>query len=122
MFIPFLNLVIGILELLGIAERFGKGAGFALGLFFLPAVFYPILGLGGAQYQLPGERQHAQETPNAGVAIAVALGFTVLFGSIAAIARGNAAPQSVTAEVEPSTLVSLPDAPDTDSWNLAAGI
>ena len=26
-----------------IAEKFGKGTGFALGLWFLPVIFYPIL-------------------------------------------------------------------------------
>ena len=34
-----------------IAKKFGKGTGFALGLLFLPIVFYPILAWGDAQYQ-----------------------------------------------------------------------
>jgi hypothetical protein len=34
-----------------IAENFGKGAGFGIGLFLLPMIFYPILGFGQAQYQ-----------------------------------------------------------------------
>jgi hypothetical protein len=33
-----------------IAKRFGKGAGFGLGLAFLPFPFYPMLGFSGAQY------------------------------------------------------------------------
>ena len=35
---------------LGVATNFGKGAGFAVGLFFLGIIFYPILGFGDAVY------------------------------------------------------------------------
>ncbi len=35
----------------GLARNFGKGVGFAAGLFFLPFVFYPILGFGKARYR-----------------------------------------------------------------------
>ena len=34
-----------------IAKSFGYGAGFAVGLFFLPFIFYLILGFGDAQYR-----------------------------------------------------------------------
>jgi hypothetical protein len=34
-----------------IAERFGKDIGFAIGLFFLPFIFIPILGFGSAEYR-----------------------------------------------------------------------
>jgi len=34
-----------------IAKRFGKGGGFAVGLIFLPFIFFPMLGFGSAQYQ-----------------------------------------------------------------------
>jgi hypothetical protein len=50
MLIPLVNIVIGILALVAVAERFGKGGGFAVGLLLLPIVFYPILGFGSAQY------------------------------------------------------------------------
>ena len=40
---PFINLVIGIIMSLGVADSFGRGAGFGIGLFFLPFIFYPIL-------------------------------------------------------------------------------
>jgi len=50
-FIPLVNIVFSILVALGMAERFGKGAGFGLGLAFLSPIFYPILGFGSAQYQ-----------------------------------------------------------------------
>ena len=33
-----------------VAKRFGKGAGFGVGLFFLAFIFYPMLGFGDAQY------------------------------------------------------------------------
>jgi hypothetical protein len=49
--IPVVNLVIAILIGIAIAEKFGKGAGFGLGLAFLGFIFYPILGFGDAQYQ-----------------------------------------------------------------------
>lgn len=51
MFIPVVNIVIGIMVLAGLAGNFGKGAGFVAGLLFLPFVFYPILAFGSAQYQ-----------------------------------------------------------------------
>ncbi len=34
-----------------LAKSFGKGVGFALGLIFLPFVFFPMLGFGSAEYQ-----------------------------------------------------------------------
>lgn len=51
MFIPIVNLVIIILLSIAIAEQFGKGAGFGIGLAFLGAIFYPILGFGDARYR-----------------------------------------------------------------------
>jgi ABC-type sulfate transport system permease subunit len=50
MFIPFVNIVVGILVPLAVARNFGRGAGFGVGLIFLPFIFYPILGFGQAQY------------------------------------------------------------------------
>lgn len=35
---------------IGLAQRFGKGAGFGVGLAILPFIFYPILGYGNATY------------------------------------------------------------------------
>ena len=48
--IPFVNFIIGIVVAFDIAKRFGKGAGFALGLVFLPFIFYPVLAWGDASY------------------------------------------------------------------------
>jgi hypothetical protein len=51
MLIPFVNLIIGIIVMIGLAEKFGKGAGFGIGLILLGFVFIPILGFGDATYQ-----------------------------------------------------------------------
>ncbi len=50
MFIPLVNVIAYIMICLGLATNFGKGAGFAAGLFLLGIVFYPILGFGSAVY------------------------------------------------------------------------
>lgn len=42
-----------ILVSLGIAERFGRGVGTALGLIFLPFIFVLILGFGDAKWSPP---------------------------------------------------------------------
>jgi len=59
--IPGVNIVIHVLVCLGIAHQFGKGAGFGLGLMFLPIIFFPILAFGSAQHeavmQFPDEEQ-----------------------------------------------------------------
>lgn len=51
MLIPFVNLIVAILSLVGLANNFGKGGGFVVGLIFLPFIFYPILAFGDAEYQ-----------------------------------------------------------------------
>ena len=55
-FIPFVNLVVAVIVSLEVAKSFGKGAGFGVGLAFLPFVFYPILGFGDARYVGPANR------------------------------------------------------------------
>jgi uncharacterized membrane protein YhaH (DUF805 family) len=52
-FIPLVNVIAFIMISLGVAKNFGKGADFAVGLFLLAIVFYPILGFGSAVYN-PG--------------------------------------------------------------------
>lgn len=42
-----------IIVCIDLAKSFGKGAGFGLGLFFLPPIFFPMLGFGSAKYQGP---------------------------------------------------------------------
>lgn len=50
LFIPLVNIVIVFLVFLAIAGNFGKGTGFAVGLFFLGFIFFPILAFSDAQY------------------------------------------------------------------------
>ncbi len=49
--IPVVNLVISILLLVEVAKKFGKGGGFAVGLLFLPIIFWPMLAFGSAEYE-----------------------------------------------------------------------
>ena len=49
-FIPVANLIVPILAYIAIAEKFGKGAGFGIGLTFLGFIFFPILAFSDAQY------------------------------------------------------------------------
>jgi hypothetical protein len=53
LFIPLVNLIVGILACIALAERFGKGAGFGVGLALLGVIFLPILGFGDAEYRAP---------------------------------------------------------------------
>src|SRR5215510_3406281 len=46
MFIPLVNIVISAILTVGIATSFGKGAGFGIGMFLFPFIFYPVLGFG----------------------------------------------------------------------------
>lgn len=50
MLIPVVNIVIGILVMIGLAQNFGRGAGTAIGLIFLPNIFMLILAFGSAEY------------------------------------------------------------------------
>lgn len=47
--IPIVNIVFGFLLLKDLAAKFGKGIGFAIGLFFLSFIFLPILAFSDAQ-------------------------------------------------------------------------
>jgi len=49
-FIPIANLIAAILIFVAIAQKFGKGAGFGVGMALLGFIFIPILGFGDAQY------------------------------------------------------------------------
>jgi len=51
--IPFVNLIFAIILVIAIAERFGKGVGFALGMIFLSLIFWAILAFGDAKYTPP---------------------------------------------------------------------
>lgn len=53
LFVPVVNIVIGIMILFDLAKVFGKGTGFGFGLLFLSFIFIPILAFGDATYQAP---------------------------------------------------------------------
>lgn len=50
LFVPFVNLVIGIYVIHLLSKSFGHDIGFTLGLIFLSFIFYPILGFGDSKY------------------------------------------------------------------------
>jgi len=52
-FIPFVNLIVGILVFVDLAKSFGKSGGYAVGLIFLSFIFIPMLGFGSAKYVGP---------------------------------------------------------------------
>lgn len=52
-FIPLVNIIIEIFVVIDTAKSYGKGGGFAVGLFFLGFIFIPILGFGPAPYVGP---------------------------------------------------------------------
>ena len=49
--IPFVNIIVAIIVLHGLSTKFGKGAGFTVGLLLLGFIFMPILAFGDAKYQ-----------------------------------------------------------------------
>jgi hypothetical protein len=48
--IPFANIYFGVATFIGLAERFGKDTGYAIGLLLLPFVFFPMLAFGSATF------------------------------------------------------------------------
>ena len=56
-FIPLVNIVIAVMVMISVAKNFNKDVGYAIGLMLLPFIFYPILGLGDAEYM--GEREYS---------------------------------------------------------------
>lgn len=53
--VPCVDAVIGIILMVKLAKAFGKGGGYAVGLIFLPCIFFPMLGFGDAQYYGPAK-------------------------------------------------------------------
>jgi hypothetical protein len=49
--VPCVGLVFFFLIAIGIAEKFGQGAGFGVGLALLGPIFWPILGFGSSEYE-----------------------------------------------------------------------
>ena len=52
-FVPLVNLLALLKISVDVAEQFGQGLGFGLGLGFLSFVFWPLLGFGDYQYRGP---------------------------------------------------------------------
>lgn len=48
--VPCVNVVITIIMWIKLAQAFGKGVAYGIGILFLPVVFLPMLGFGDAQY------------------------------------------------------------------------
>ena len=55
MILPYVNIVFLIWAWNRLALRFGKSVGFTIGMFFLPFIFWPILGFGSSTYTPLGE-------------------------------------------------------------------
>ena len=53
MFVPCVNVVVGIMMLFKLAKAFGQSTGFGFGLLFLNTIFILILGFGSAEYVGP---------------------------------------------------------------------
>ncbi len=51
--IPVVNIIFLIWMINLLSKSFEKSEGFTIGLLFLPFIFYPILGFGGAKYKGP---------------------------------------------------------------------
>jgi hypothetical protein len=66
LFVPIVNIVILFMISIELAKTFGRGAGFGVGLVFLPFIFYAILGFGSAEYRGPSSGSSvASADPNA---------------------------------------------------------
>lgn len=50
-FVPLVNIVAFFKIPIDVAKQFGQGIGFGLGLVFLSAIFWPLLGFGDYSYQ-----------------------------------------------------------------------
>ena len=48
--IPLVGFIFAIIIMIGVAQAFGKGVGYGLGLAFLGFIFFPMLGFGSDQY------------------------------------------------------------------------
>jgi len=58
---PCVNIIVSIIVAIELANRFGQGGGFAVGLILLPFIFYPILGFGQSRYTPPGGDYYGDE-------------------------------------------------------------
>lgn len=56
-------LIISVKAEIKLAKAFGKGVGFAVGMIFLPFIFYPILGFGKAKFRRRKKRRKQLPAP-----------------------------------------------------------
>ena len=49
-FIPIANIYAQVMTYIEFAKKYGESAGFAIGMMFLPYVFFPLLGFGNYKY------------------------------------------------------------------------
>lgn len=61
MFVPFVNIIVGLVVTYDLSKAFGKGIGYTLGLIFLPFIFYPVLAFGDASYMSSGMAHPARQ-------------------------------------------------------------
>jgi hypothetical protein len=54
MLIPLVNFVVLIIIMVEFAKSYGKSGGYAVGLLFLPIIFFPMLAFGDSVYVGPG--------------------------------------------------------------------
>ncbi|HEX4607263.1 MAG TPA: DUF5684 domain-containing protein [Urbifossiella sp.] len=57
MFVPFISIVAYFIVCIEVAKKFGKDAGYGIGLAILPFVFFPMLAFTDAKYQGGGRRR-----------------------------------------------------------------
>lgn len=62
LFVPIVNLYGMYKMFAGVSRAFNQGAGFALGLWFLGFIFWPLLGFGDYDYQATATVQEGQES------------------------------------------------------------
>ena len=55
-FVPCVNAVMMIIMWIKLAQAFGKGAGYGVGILLVPFIFLPMLGFGDAQYVGPVQK------------------------------------------------------------------
>jgi hypothetical protein len=59
LYVPIVNIVVLAILSIDLAKSFGKGTGYGIGLWLLPFIFYPMLGLGAAAYAGPAGPEQA---------------------------------------------------------------
>jgi hypothetical protein len=57
--IPLANIVAIIIVYIDLAQSFGKGTGFGIGMLLVPFVFLPMLAFGDAEYEGPAAARQA---------------------------------------------------------------